>query len=73
VRGITYYYANKLQFPSTRSLSESFDVRQEYEFGISLGSDPGIRILGIEFDQIGIGYRFGDKLSAVTLIGSFPF
>ncbi len=73
MRGITYYYANKLQFPSTRSLSESFDVRQEYEFGISLGSDPGIRILGIEFDQIGIGYRFGDKLSAVTLIGSFPF
>jgi hypothetical protein len=70
---IVYYYANELQFPSTRGQGDTFDVRREYELGMALGRDPGIAILGIEFDRVGIGYRFGDKLSAIVLVGSFPF
>ena len=73
LHAIAYHYTNELQFPSTRGIDQTFDVREEYELGIALGREPGINILGIEFDRVGVGYRFGDNLSAIVLIGSFPF
>ena len=67
---VGYYYLNDVDFLPPR---ETIQLDHSIEIGLSLGIDPPLEYLGISLDQFGLGYKIGDDLRAITLIGSFPF
>lgn len=65
-------YFNNLEFLMPRS--EVKEVSQELEVALTLGVRRPIEVLGVAFDRIGLGYRWGSSgLRGVRLVGSFPF
>lgn len=52
---------------------ETLQVHEEFEIGATLGLTRPISVLGLDIDRLGVGYRFGDGLSAIRLVGSLPF
>ncbi|HEX5045138.1 MAG TPA: hypothetical protein VFV75_19745 [Candidatus Polarisedimenticolaceae bacterium] len=52
---------------------DPLEVEQGYEVGLSFGTDPAIRVVGIEFPWVGLGYAFGEVFGGVRLYLSFPF
>jgi len=68
---IAYYYLNEVEF---RTIGDGdITVRGELEFGLALGGDPAFKVLGIEFDRVGLGYRFARDVDAILLVAGFPF
>jgi hypothetical protein len=49
------------------------DLGQVYELGVSLSTEPELRVLGVRLPWIALGYRFGDVFSGVRISLSFPF
>jgi len=68
---IGFYYPVSLRFPKIDR--ERYKTNTELEFGLALGRDPPFDILGLEFDRIGLAYRFSDVTSSIILNTSFPF
>ncbi len=66
-----FYYPVSLRFPKVDR--ERFKTTTELEFGLALGRDPPFEVLGLEFDRIGLAYRFSDVTGAIILNTSFPF
>jgi hypothetical protein len=65
-------YFNDLEFLMPGSGVK--EVSQEVEVALTLGVRRPIEVLGVAFDRIGLGYRWGsDGLRGVRLVGSFPF
>jgi hypothetical protein len=65
-------YFNDLEFLMPKSGVK--EVSHELEFALTLGVRRPIEVLGVPFDRIGLGYRWGsDGLRGVRLVGSFPF
>jgi hypothetical protein len=65
-------YFNDLDFLMPRSGVE--EVSQEVEVALTLGVRRSFEVLGVGFDRVGIGYRWGSNgLRGVRLVGSFPF
>ena len=70
------YFAGNFYFKDAEfqdALNEHDDVSREFTVGLSVGTLRDFDILGVEFERVGIGYRFGPDIRAVTLIGNFPF
>ena len=68
---IGYYYPDTLSFKSFDR--QSIETSGEIEFGLSVGRNPRYRLMGYEFDRVGIAYRFSDDTKAILLITQFPF
>lgn len=68
---IDYVYLSEVEF---RTIGEdSIDLRNELEIGLALGRDPAFEVFGIEFDRIGLAYKFGPHIDAIVLVVDFPF
>jgi hypothetical protein len=68
---IAYYYLNELEFRTIGD--QDITVRGELEFGLALGGDPAFKILGFEFDRLGVAYRSSGDVDAILLVTRFPF
>lgn len=64
-------YLQELKFRRLRGRTKEID--QEFQFALTLAPDRPFRIVFFDLDRFGIGFRFGDNLSAIYLAGSFPF
>jgi hypothetical protein len=53
--------------------SSSKSVSGEAEWGLALGFAKPPRLLGVEFDRIGLGFRYGNDIKGIRLITRFPF
>ena len=69
-RVLGYYYMNDANFvPPIESTRLDYSV----ELSVSLGIQPPVEYLGLSMAQLGVGYKIGDDLRAITLVYSFPF
>lgn len=68
---IDYVYLDELEFRTIGD--EPISLRNELEIALALGREPAFEIFGIEFDRIGLGYRFGPHIDAIVLVVGFPF
>lgn len=67
---INFLYSN-LAF--LRFRADSFEVDVQYELGLTLGMSRPSKFWLFEMARIGLGYRFGDGLSAVRLVFGMAF
>lgn len=49
------------------------EVKNDLTLELSLGGRPDFELLGIPFERIGLGYRRGNNIRAITLVTEFPF
>ena len=70
---IAYYYANEVEFVTLSQDREFIDAQVEIQFGLAIGRDPPMKILGFTVDRLGLGFRFSDDLDGIKLITRFPF
>ena len=48
-------------------------ISDEFEWGLALDFKKPRSIMGIEFDRIGLGFRYGDNIKGIRLVTKFPF
>ena len=65
------YYLTEANFENF--VEDSDDVRSEVTVALALGGKPDFELLGMTFDRIGLGYKRGDGIRAITLVTEFPF
>jgi hypothetical protein len=68
---LNYIYFNELEF--LRYLDESIKVSVQNEIGITFDTSPDMKLLGIPFSRVGLGYRFGNEVDVVRLVFGIPF
>lgn len=49
------------------------EIDRVFTAGLSIGADRSFEVLGLPFDRVGVGYRFGPGVRALTLFTDFPF
>lgn len=72
----SFYVINHLYFPELEFLrvrDTPVEVNVQYELGFTLATQLTEKIGLFDRFQIGLGYRFGDRLSAVRLLFGMPF
>ena len=65
------YYFSEAEFANF--IDDTDKVRNDVTVALALGGRPSFEVLGVEFDRIGIGYKRGDGIRAITLVTEFPF
>ncbi|MGW8228808.1 MAG: hypothetical protein ACWGOW_07905 [Gammaproteobacteria bacterium] len=68
---LNYVYFNRLEF--LRYLNEPIEVAVQNEIGLTFDTSPDMKLLGIPFSRVGLGYRFGNKINVVRLVFGIPF
>lgn len=68
---LNYIYFNRLEF--LRYLNDPIEVAVQNEVGITFDTSPGMKLVGIPFSRIGLGYRFGNDIEVVRLVFGIPF
>ena len=71
-RIIGYNYIGGLEvrsFPTT----QSYEIDAELRLGFAVSIDPGLKIIGIPFSHLGLGYRVSEHSSAIVFETKFPF
>lgn len=68
---LNYFYTNELEF--LRIQNNSIRVTMQNEIGITFDTVPDMKILGIKFSKVGLGYQFGGNINVVRLIFGAPF
>ena len=71
-RIIGYNYIGGLEvrsFPTT----QSYEIDAELRLGFAVSIDPGLKIIGIPFSHLGLGYRVSEHSSAIVFETTFPF
>ncbi len=72
----SFYFINHLFIPKLEFLrvrDAPIEVNLQYELGFTLTTQPTEKIWFFDKFKIGLGYRFGDRLSAVRLLFGMPF
>ena len=67
---IGYHYPNEATFDAPAS---DISIDNTIQLGMAIGIDPAFKFLGISVRQVGVGYKHGNDISAITLVTSFPF
>ena len=49
------------------------EIRTLVQIGLTMGLDPPVTLLGIDFSRVGIDYTFGEDFSGIGLNLGFPF
>lgn len=49
------------------------ELKNQYELGVSVSTEPAPRLWKVEFPWIGLGYQFGDVTHGLRLYLAFPF
>ena len=68
---IYYWYLDNPSFEQGDDRAES--VTGEIEWGLALGFEHPPKLLGYEFDRIGLGFRYGGDIKGIRLVTDFPF
>jgi hypothetical protein len=68
---LNYLYFNRLEF--LRYLNDPIEVAVQNEIGFTFDTSPDMKVLGIPFSRIGLGYRFGNDVEVVRLVFGIPF
>ena len=68
---IYYSYIDHPGFEQGDQSTES--ISGEIEWGVALGFDKPLSLFGLEFERIGLGFRYGDDIKGVRLVSDFPF
>jgi len=66
------WYPDRAEEAVVRS-DGSATLPAQAEIGLTLGTRPGLRILGLPVPRIGLAYRFGEGLQAYRLVLGAPF
>jgi len=66
-----FMYTNSLEF--LQFADNSFEISTQNEVGMTFDTDPDMQLAKIGFSGIGIGYRFGNKISVYRLVFGLPF
>ena len=70
---IAYFYTNEIEFVTLSQDREFIAAQAEIQFGLAIGRDPPMKILGFTVDRLGLGFRFSNNLDGIKLITGFPF
>lgn len=68
---LNYIYFNRLEF--IRYLNDPIEVAVQNEVGVTFDTTPDMKLVGIPFSRIGLGYRFGNDIDVVRLVFGIPF
>jgi len=68
---IYYSYLDNPSFEQGDDRAER--VTGEIEWGLALGFEHPPKLLGYEFNRIGLGLRYGDDIKGIRLVTDFPF
>lgn len=68
---LNYLYFNRLEF--LRYLDAPIEVAVQNEIGLTFDTSPDMKLLGIPFSRIGLGYRFGNDVNVIRLVFGIPF
>lgn len=71
VYAIASHYYNKLDLLDVED--DDFHVQQTFELGMTLGTAQPFRVLGIDWQRVGMGYMWGDGIESITFNLGFPF
>lgn len=66
--GALRWYADAPAVPLLASAPSRGVTRLQGEIGVSLGTVEPLRIAGVTLPRVGLGWRFGDRLSVVRLV-----
>jgi len=69
--GVHYYYFDDVIVIGSEA--KSIEIDTQWELGVTLLSVPKWKIWLFTFERVGIGYRFGDRFSAIRLVFGMPF
>jgi hypothetical protein len=45
----------------------------EFEVSLAMAFSKPRKLMGIEFDRIGLGFRYGDNVRGIRVVTKFPF
>jgi hypothetical protein len=65
------YYYTEAEFANF--IDDTDEVESDVTVELSLGGKPDFELMGVPFERLGLGYRRGGELRAITLVTSFPF
>lgn len=68
---LNYLYFNRLEF--LRYLDDPIEVAVQNEVGLTFDTSPDMKLVGIPFSRIGLGYRFGNNVNVIRLVFGIPF
>ncbi len=68
---IYYFYLDNPSFEQGDDRSKS--VTNEIEWSLALNFEKPRKLMGIEFDRLGLGFRYGDNIWGIRLVTKFPF
>lgn len=68
---VVRHYFRKLVFGQVEG--EPITIDDHFEVGWTFGTDPPMRLWGVNISRIGIGYRFGESLRGIRIKFGFPF
>jgi hypothetical protein len=68
---IYYWYLDSPGFEQVDDQTKS--VNGELEWGVALGFEEPPKLLGFEFERIGLGFRYGSDIKGIRLVTDFPF
>ncbi|MEN8108174.1 MAG: hypothetical protein ABFS22_09225 [Pseudomonadota bacterium] len=68
---IYYLYLDNPGFEQRDDRSKS--VSGEIEWGLALEFEKPPKLMGIEFERIGLGFRYGDNIRGIRFVTKFPF
>jgi len=68
---VAYYAFSDLEFVSPEDATVT--VANQYELGLTLQSPQPMKVMGIGFDRVGIGYLRSEDLEAIRFVFSFPY
>ncbi|VAX10186.1 hypothetical protein MNBD_GAMMA25-655 [hydrothermal vent metagenome] len=66
-----FLYTNSLEF--LQFTDNAYEISTQNEVGITFDTDPDMELVKIGLSGIGIGYRFGNKISVYRLVFGLPF
>lgn len=52
---------------------DDFHIERTYEIGLTLGIAQPVRFWGVDWQRLGMGYKWGDGLESITFNTGFPF
>jgi hypothetical protein len=65
------YYFDQARFLNI--FDDGIGVEREVTVGFSIGGDPHFQLLGVNFERLGVGFKAGPNIRAITVFSSFPF
>jgi len=68
---VAVYLFSDLEF--VQSDQSTFELRDQYEIGLTMSAHGGLDLLGVHMDRIGIGYLAAQDFRAWRLVFSFPY